>query len=104
MRPPRAGSPTPPVVSDELRRVVERWHQLPLDHALSRMPSVRVLVQSLADRAAGVRQVPPRPVPDLGPAVVMDQLAVMVFDLFREAPGTDPAVVADELAGIRRSL
>ncbi|GAA2021112.1 hypothetical protein GCM10009740_07010 [Terrabacter terrae] len=84
--------------------MVERWHQLPLDHALSRMPSVRALVQSLADRVAGLRQVPRRPVPDLGPAVVMDQLAVMVFDLFRAAPATDPAVVADELAGIRRSL
>ncbi len=34
----------------------------------------------------------------------MDQLSVMVFELFRTEPGTDPAVVADDLAGIRRSL
>jgi hypothetical protein len=91
-------------VSDELRRVVERWHQLPLDRALSRMPAVRVLVQSLADRVAGARGVGVHPVPDLGPAVVMDQLTVMVFDLFRAEPDADPRVVADELAGIRRTL
>jgi hypothetical protein len=98
------GSPIPHEVSDELRRVVERWHQLPLDHALSRMPSVAVLVQSLADRVAGARGVEPRQVPDLGPAVVMDQLTVMVHDLFTAQPGTDPAAVAEELAGIRRAL
>lgn len=84
--------------------MVERWHQLPLDHALSRMPSVRVLVQSLADRVAGERGVAARPVPDLGPATVMDQLTVMVFELFRTRPATDPTEVADELAGIRRLL
>ena len=104
MTPSGAGSPTPQEVSDELRRVVERWHQLPLDHALSRLPSVRDLVQALADRVAAARGVEALPVPDLGPAAVMDQLAVMIFDLFRARPGTDPAAVADELAGIRRSL
>ena len=104
MASPRAGSPTPQEVSDELRRVVERWHQLPLDHALSRMPSVRVLVQSLADRVAGARGVDAQPVPDLGPAVVMDQLSVMVQDLYRAEPDADPAGVAQELGGIRRSL
>jgi hypothetical protein len=29
---------------------------------------------------------------------------VMVHDLFAALPGTDPAAVADELAGIRRAL
>ncbi len=104
MTPSRVGSPIPPEVSDELRRVVGRWHQLPFDRALSRMPSTRDLVQALADRVAGARGVEAQQVPDLGPAAVMDQLTVMVFDLFRAAPGTDPAAVADELAGIRRSL
>ncbi|MFD1054695.1 hypothetical protein [Terrabacter terrigena] len=95
-------------MSDELRRVVERWHQLPLDHALSRMPSVRLVVQRLADRVAGERGVPSREVPDLGPAVLMDQLAVMVHDLLAARPradaAADAAAVAAELAGIRRSL
>ncbi len=84
--------------------MVERWHQLPLDHALSCMPSVAALVQSLADRVAASRDVPRQRVPDLGPAVVMDQLSVMVHDLYRAEPQADPAVVAQELAGIRRSL
>lgn len=104
MTPSRAGSPTPQEVSDELRRVVERWHQLPLDHALSRMPSVRVLVQALADRVAGARGLDSPQVPDLGPAVVMDQLAVMVHDLFVTEPDADPGVVGEALAGIRRSF
>ncbi|WP_256793633.1 hypothetical protein [Terrabacter sp. Ter38] len=101
------GSPTPHEVSDELRRVVERWHQLPLDHALSRLPSVRALVQWLADRVAAARGASDphaQPVPDLGPAVVMDQLSVLVFDLFRAEPDADARVVTDALAGIRRSL
>jgi hypothetical protein len=98
------GSPIPHEVSDELKRVVERWHQLPLDRALSRMPSVRVLVQSLAERVAGSQGAPARQVPDLGPAAVMDQLTVMVHDLYRARPGADPTAVAEELAGIRRVL
>ena len=84
--------------------MVERWHQLPLDRALSCMPSVAALVQSLADRVAASRDVPRQRVPDLGPAVVMDQLSVMVHDLYRAEPQAHPAVVAQELAGIRRSL
>jgi hypothetical protein len=50
--------------------VVRRWHQLPLDHALRCGPRVRLLLEQLAGRA----------VPDLGPAVVMDQLTVLVYD------------------------
>ena len=104
MTPPRVGSPTPHEVSDELRRVVGRWQQLPLDHALSRMPSAAALVQSLADRVATVRGLPPQPVPDLGPAVVMDQLTVMVYDLFQLEPDADPTPVAARLAALRRAL
>jgi hypothetical protein len=84
--------------------VVERWHQLPFDHALSRMPLVRDLVQSLADRVAGVRDRPPQPVPDLGPAIVIEQLRVMVFDACAALPDADPSHLANELRGIRQSL
>ena len=52
----------------ELQRVVERWRQLPLDHALSRMPVVRPVVQGLADAVADVEGRPHVEVPDLGPA------------------------------------
>ena len=88
----------------ELRRVVERWQQLPLDHALSRMPPVRAVIQALADRVAGQRSQPVREVPDLGPAVVMAQLRVMVHDVCATEPGTDLGWLADELRGIRHAL
>jgi hypothetical protein len=92
--------------------VVERWHQLPLDHALARMPVVRALVQALADEVADAEGRPHVPVPDLGPAVVMDQLAVMVFDARAvDQPGCTSThtvagrhTVADRLAALRRSL
>ena len=68
------------------------------------MPAVRVVVQRLADRVAGERGLSSCEVPDLGPAVVMDQLTVMVHDLFATQPGRDPAPVAAELTGIRKLL
>ena len=93
--------------------MVRRWQQLPLDHALSGMPRVRLLLEELAGRA----------VPDLGPAVVMDQLTVLVYDACEasrsgdarepgEASGpgeastrhTDTAHVQQGLADLRRSL
>ena len=86
-----ATSPVPQGVSDELRRVVQRWQQLPLDHALSCMPAVRGVLADLADDS----------VPDLGPAVVMDQLTVLVYDACqaRRSDGLE-----DRLAGLRRAL
>lgn len=97
-------SPVPQEILDELRRVVERWRQLPLDHALSRMPLTLALVQSLADRVAEWRGVPVRPVPDLGPAVVMDQLTVLVFDVCAGDPALEAAALARELSGLRQVL
>lgn len=100
----RAGSPIPREVADELERVVARWHQLPRDHALSRVAGVHDLVQSLADEVASCRSRPPARVPDLGPATLMNQLEVLVFDLFAGRPETNPVVVTERLRGIRRSL
>lgn len=88
--------------------MVERWHQLPLDRALSRMPLTADLVQRLADDVAESRDVPCRAVPDLGPAVLIDQLAVMVHDhcaaFGPTKPGTRVTDVLSELSGIRKSL
>lgn len=89
-------------MADELKRVVERWQQLPLDHALSHAPQVRAVTQSLADEVTGCRR--GRPVPDLGPATLMDQLRVMVFDRFEAEPDRDPAPVVAALTSLRRSL
>jgi hypothetical protein len=102
-RPP--GSPVPEEVAAELQRVVERWRQLPLNHALSYSGRVRVLVQSLADRVAQANGVAPSvfpAVPDLGPATLMDQLTVLVHDASR-AHDASPAL-AEDLASLRHEL
>ena len=79
--PPR--SPVPQGVSTELQRVVRRWQQLPLDRALPRVPAVRALLVDLAGDDASR-------LPDLGPAVVMDQLTVLVHDAcMAGGPGAD---------------
>jgi len=89
--------------------VVDRWRQLPLDHALSYAGRVRALVQSLADAVAmgdGVGDgmangVPAPSVPDLGPATLMDQLTVLVHDA--SAAAVTPTL-AEDLANLRREL
>lgn len=64
----------------ELSRLAQRWHQLPLDQARCVAPLVHALTQRLLDVPAGVQGQPTTPVPDLGPAVVLDQLTVAVYD------------------------
>lgn len=96
-------SPIPPGVAVELKRVVERWHQLTIDRALPHVPAVLEAVQRLADRAAAAGGHPDGapPVLDLGPSVLMDQLAVMVHDVCALSPRREDADVAGLLAGIR---
>jgi hypothetical protein len=81
--------------------VLQRWRQLPLDHALSHGPRVRRLVQSLADQVARVTGVRLLTVPDAGPATLMDQLTVMVYDASATAA---TSTLADDLARLRREL
>jgi hypothetical protein len=81
-------------VADELKRVVQRWQQLPLDHALRCVPVVRDVLARHTPH--GLPEVP-----DLGPAVVMDQLTVLVFDACRDGRATG---LQEELAALRRSL
>ncbi|MFX4287578.1 hypothetical protein ACQBJO_12980 [Janibacter sp. G349] len=76
-------------VATELGRVVRRWQQLPLDRAAERVAGVHELMAELAGE----------PLPDLGPAVVMDQLRVVVFDVCR-AEG-ESADLAQRLASLR---
>lgn len=93
--PPRTThSPVPDEVAEELTRVVRRWRELPLDHAESFLPTVRRLVDELAGE----------PVPDLGPAVVMDQLRVVVYDACAAAGERRPTGIRDRLAELRRTL
>lgn len=58
--------------------------------------------QELADRVAGHRGMPPQRLPDLGPAVLMDQLRVVVYDYRTE--GLDSVDLARQLVELRRSL
>ena len=106
-------SPVPPDIEKELERVVQRWHQLPLDHAQSYAGRVRALVQSLADGVAEVAGVPVSVVPDCGPATLMDQLTVVVYDTCATALTTSRTSTLDstltstlgqDLAGLRREL
>jgi len=83
----------------ELQRLVERWQQLPLDQALSRMPVVRPVIQELADAVADVEGRRHVLVPDLGPRAVMDQLTVTAYDASQA--GLDPT---PQLERLRRDL
>ena len=94
-------SPVSQEAGAELQRVAERWSQLPLDQALSHAGHVRALVQSLADRVAEAKGIVSSVVPDLGPAILMDQLTVMVYDA--SAATLTSTLVAD-LASLRRKL
>jgi hypothetical protein len=81
----------PPEVAEELRRVVLRWQQLPLDRATQCLPQVRRLLDDLAVAR----------VPDLGPAVAMDQLTVLVYDACEAG---DQEALAARLVELRRDL
>ena len=86
----------------ELERVVRRWQQLPLDHALRAVPAVRQVVQALADDTARAGGLPLTEVPDLGPDVLPDQLRVMVHDW--RAQGLAEDELAQRLTALRRAL
>lgn len=90
------------LIATEVERVARRWQQLPLGHALSASPAVLDLVQRIADEVAAARGWPTRPVPHLGPAVLMDQLKVMVFD--HAKAGLDPSPLAERMTALRREL
>ena len=99
--PPDAGRPPVDVVAPEARteleRIRRRWAELPLERAESRMPLLRRLLDDLASRSAPHEVV----VPDLGPAVVADQLTVLVWDAYAAGRGDGiPTLLAD----LRRAL
>ena len=79
----------PDDVSTELGRAVRRWHQLPLDRATELVAGVHTLMAEVAGE----------PIPDLGPAVLMDQLTVVVYDACT-GEGRDPRL-AERLAELR---
>ncbi|MEO7071074.1 MAG: hypothetical protein ABI131_11350 [Nostocoides sp.] len=89
-------SPVPEAVADELSRLVRRWQQLPVDQASVRLPRVLTVVAGLAS-LSGADAEPP----DLGPAVVMDQLAVTAYDACVHGHAEDALAL---LTALRRDL
>ena len=102
----------------ELDRIRRRWAELPLERAEARMPVLRHLLADLTPRSSRpIADLPPeaaRPaapvavgdpqavaVPDLGPAVVVDQLAVLVWDAYAEGRGDG---IPEGLVAARRAL
>ncbi len=128
--PPEAGEPktgaTRPASADvvapearvELDRIRRRWSELPIERAEARMPLLRHLLSDLAPRSSrliaesppadagpspSLRVVDSQPVavPDLGPAVVVDQLAVLVWDAYAAGRGDG---IPELLVTARRAL
>ncbi len=97
MTDPRSASRdvVPDDVRAELVRAVRRWQQLPLDRAVASAPGVHALLAELAGEA----------LPDLGPAVLMDQLTVVVHDACAEGGADEKrrAGLVDRLAALRLS-
>lgn len=63
---------------------------------------MRDVTQALADESARACGLSVRAVPDLGPAVLIDQLRVMTYDA-RQA-GLDPDLLAARLGELRRTI
>lgn len=88
-------------IAAELRRIGRRWGELPESSATEHASQLREFAQELADatRAAAARD--RLAIPDLGPATLLDQLTVMVYDARRA--GLDEQVLRG-LTRLRRSL
>jgi hypothetical protein len=79
----------------ELERIRRRFTELSVTAAAEGARQVRPMLDSLSARLG----LPP--VPDLGPAVVPDQLTVLVHDAYAAGQGTD---ITAALALLRRTL
>jgi hypothetical protein len=100
----------PDDVAVELDRIERRRRQLPLHTAEGCADRVRTLAQHLADAATPDHRPRDFPadaregvVPDLGPATLMDQLRVVLYDVCL-ADAVPAARLTEELARVRREL
>ena len=80
----------------ELERIRRRWSELPPERLGPVVPLVREVLADLAARTA-----PGTPVPDLGDAVLAEQLTVLTWDAYAEGDGDGVEVT---LTQVRRSL
>ncbi len=79
----------------EVDRIRRRFTELSVRAAEEAAGLVRRLLDELAE------QLGQPSVPDLGPAVIPDQLAVLVFDIYAAGGGSD---LTERLTALRRSL
>ncbi|MBM6402731.1 hypothetical protein JQN72_00540 [Phycicoccus sp. CSK15P-2] len=94
--PSASRDPVPRPVRDDLDRIRRRWAELPVARAEQAAPAVRRLVEEAAARTA-----PEVPVPDLGAAVLPDQLTVVVWDAYAQGRGDG---LAEAVSALRRGL
>ena len=94
---PGTGDVVPPEARLELERLRRRWGELPLARAEAATPLLRGLLDDLGRRSAPQAT----SVPDLGPSVVADQLAVLVWDAYAVGRGDG---IPELLTGLRRTL
>ncbi|MFL6080199.1 MAG: hypothetical protein ACJ714_09765 [Ornithinibacter sp.] len=114
---PASADVVAPQARVELDRIRRRWAELPLGRAEARMPLLRRLLADLTPRSSPPpADSPPAAaapgashvgdphevaVPDLGPAVVVDQLAVLVWDAYAAGRGDG---IPELLVALRRAL
>lgn len=111
----------PDAARRELDRIRRRWAELPLGQAEDRMPLLRQLLVDLAPRTlprlianhppsgaaprgpevGGSQEVGEVVVPDLGAAVVVDQVTVLVWDAYAAGLGDG---IPELLTQARRAL
>lgn len=94
---PLSGTPTGP----ELLRRLRAWPVSGWEHG-TRIRAARHALQSLATLSALARGEVDRPVPELGPHALADQLQVLADDALDG--GADPAAVAMVLTDLARDL
>ena len=93
--PPASVDVVAPEARTELDRIRRRWAELPLERAEAAMPLLRHLLLDLAPRSSSAV------LPDLGPAAVVDQLAVLVWDAYTAGRGDG---IPELLVASRRAL
>lgn len=82
--PGQPSSPVPQEVRAELRRIAGRWRDLPEGRARRHATTLLALAQDLVDDVARREGRPASELPDLGPAVVVDQLTVALYEWFED--------------------
>lgn len=109
-----SSDPVPQGVRVELKRLAERWSQLPFDRALRRVDAVHAYTLELAEADARGSGLPADPAAlaaqvlgEPRPEQVIDQLTAVLYDRFAHGASTgapEPGDVATRLVDLRRGL